>query len=480
MKILYLATEAYPFASTGGLGDVLGSLPSSVKMLGHDVRIMIPLYGSIPQSFREKMKKECDFTVYLSWRRLYSGVFSLEKKGVTYYFLDNEYYFKRASLYGEYDDGERFAFFSMAALEAMKYLGFYPDILHANDWQTALSIIYLGRFFKWREEYSEIKTVFTIHNIEYQGKFDPYILGDVFGLDESELPLLRHDGCINLMKGAIEASDAVTTVSPRYAEEIMTEEFSHGLSSILRKNAHKLIGVLNGIDCILYNPETDPRVTENFSAENRLGKKTCKEALQRELGLPEKDVPLISVISRLVPHKGIDLIVDTVFSLLEERHVQLVVLGQGDSRFECFFRALEDKFPEKVRALITFDRDLSRRIYSATDVFLMPSKSEPCGLSQMIASRYGAIPIVRETGGLFDSIKPYFTEGDIIQGNGFTFWEYSGEALRYQIESALALLKSDMAEKLIYKVMTADFSWEKSALEYENLYLRLTEKKEEK
>ncbi len=463
MNILYLTSEAYPFASTGGLGDVSGSLPSHLSARGIDVRVMLPLYKAIPQSFREKMKKECDFTVYLSWRRLYCGVFSYVKEGVTYYFLDNEYYFLRDKLYSEYDDGERFAFFSMAALEAMKYLGFYPDVLHANDWQTALSIIYLGRFFKWKEEYSKIKTVFTIHNIEYQGKFDPFILGDVFGLDEGELPLLRHDGCINLMKGAIEAADLVTTVSPRYADEIKGEEFSHGLSPILQKNAHKLRGILNGIDYSVYHPE-------GYSAEDISGKKLCKVALQKELGLPEREVPLISVISRLVTHKGIDLIVDSAFSLLEEKDVQLVVLGQGDSRFECFFIALQDKFPQKVRSVIAYDRELSKRIYSASDIFLMPSKSEPCGLSQMIASRYGAIPVVRETGGLFDSIKPYFAEGDIIHGNGFTFWDYSGGALRFQIDSALALLQSSNAEKLIKKIMNADFSWGKSAMEYEKLY----------
>ena len=475
MKILFCASEALPFASTGGLGDVLGSLPSAISERGHDVRVIIPLYSKIPHTFREKMKKECEFTVYLAWRSLYCGIFSLKKDGVTYYFVDNEYYFKRNSLYGEYDDGERFAFFSMATLEAMKYIDFYPDILHANDWQTALSVVYLGRFFKWRREYSGIKTVFTIHNIEYQGKYDPFILGDVFALDEGELPLLRHNGCLNLMKGAIEASDRVTTVSPSYAEEIKTEEFSHGLHTILQKNAHKLSGILNGIDYDYYNPEA-----EGFSAENIDGKGICKKALQKELGLPEKDVPVISVISRLVSHKGIDLITDCIFSILRENDVQFVVLGQGEARFECFFKALEDSFQGKVRAVISYDRDLSKRIYAGSDIFLMPSKSEPCGLSQMIASRYGAIPVVRETGGLFDSIKPYYTEDGKTHGNGFTFWDYRGEALRFQIESALGVIKSENAKKLIKKIMAVDFSWKRSSERYLALYNTLKPQTEEK
>ncbi|MBQ8341167.1 MAG: glycogen synthase, partial [Clostridia bacterium] len=426
-KILFVGAEAMPFAATGGLGDVMGSLPAALAAAGdNDVRVIMPLYGQVKPEWRAQMKTEAVFTVHLAWRKLYCGVKSLQKDGVTYYFIDNEYYFKRSALYGEYDDGERFAFFCMAAMEALGQLQYYPDVLHAHDWQAALCPVYLDCIYRSRAGYENIKTVFTIHNIEYQGKYSFAILGDVFSLGEGERGRMDFGGCINLMKAAIVSSNMVSTVSPRYAEEICTAEYAHGLDGILCENRHKLCGILNGIDYVYYNPAKDTGLAANYSWRTRAKKAGNKAALQEEVGLPIRaDVPVLSVISRLVAHKGLDIITGMIERLLCEQDVQLVILGCGDDRFERFFADLEKQYPEKVRTLLKYDRDLAKRIYAATDIFLMPSKSEPCGLSQMIASRYGAIPVVRETGGLFDSIKAYWEQGKRLRGNGFTFANYS-------------------------------------------------------
>lgn len=462
-----------PFAATGGLGDVLGSLPSALaKNSQLDVRVIIPLYSSIKEEYRKEMREEAVFYVPLAWRKQYCGIYSLKKNGVTYYFVDNEYYFKRDSLYGFFDDGERYAYFSMAVVEAMSALNFFPDVLHAHDWQTALTIVYLNRIYKKRPEYQGIKTVFTIHNIEYQGKYDFSILGDVFSLSENEYSLMEYDGCINLMKGAIEEADRVTTVSPRYAEEIQTPEYAHGLHTCLNSNAHKLSGILNGIDYKYYDPKTDPSIAENYSSVKTDGKAVCKASLQRELGLDERaDVPLLAIISRLASHKGLDIIEECLYDIVANNDLQLVILGKGEERYQQFFTYLQERFPQKVRALITYDRDLSKRIYSATDIFIMPSKSEPCGLSQMIASRYGAIPVVRETGGLYDSIKPFRIENKKINGNGFTFAGYNAGELKERTEAAITLYKNqELRQKLVYKIMRCDFSWKASASKYIELY----------
>lgn len=472
-KILFVGAEAMPFAATGGLGDVLGSLPAALAATGEaDVRVMLPLYGQICDAWRSQMKSEATFTVSLAWRKLYCGIKSLQKDGVTYYFVDNEYYFKRNSLYGEYDDGERFAYFCMAAMEAIAELGFYPDVLHAHDWQAALCPVYLDAVYRNHEGYENIKTVFTIHNIEYQGKYSFAILGDVFSLGQGERDRMDYDGCINLMKGAIVTANTVSTVSPRYAEEICTPEYSHGLSPILKENRHKLCGILNGIDYAYYNPSKDRELAENFSWRTKQKKVENKLALQRETGLPERaDVPLLSVISRLVSHKGLDIITDMIENLLSKKDAQLVVLGKGDDRYERFFKDLEQRYPDRVKALLCYDRDLAKRIYAATDIFLMPSKSEPCGLSQMIASRYGAIPVVRETGGLYDSIKPYFEEKGKLYGNGFTFANYSTAELYDRIVAAIDVWNDPpRRDKLISKIMRTDFSWGQSALCYMQMY----------
>ena len=465
-----------PFAATGGLGDVLGSLPTALKKEYKediDVRVVMPLYDAVKPEWRKQMKLEAVFNLQLSWRSLYCGIHSLQKDGVTYYFVDNEYYFKRGALYGYGDEAERYAFFCKAAVEMLGVLGYYPDVLHAHDWQAALTLPYLNFQYRWRKEYQNIKTVFTIHNIEYQGQFSYDVLGYVFGLDYSDY--LDYNGCVNLMKCAIEMANVVTTVSPRYSEEIKGDEYSHGLAPILNKNAHKLTGILNGIDYKYYNPETDKELFMNFKSGELDKKVKNKTKLQRELGLPEReDVPLVAIISRLASHKGLDLVREVAYGLVDNNDMQLVVLGKGEAQYEDFFTELERNRKDKVRALIMYDRDLSKRIYAASDIFLMPSKSEPCGLSQMIASRYGAIPVVRETGGLYDSIKGYWLLNGTILGNGFTFSNYYAGELYERTTAALELYHNkELYPKFAKKIMDTDFSWGISARKYHMLYERM-------
>ena len=475
-KILFVGAEVMPFAATGGLGDVMGSLPAALKAREKDnvdVRVILPLYAAVSDEWRAQMKDEAVFTFNLSWRQAYCGIKSLVKDGVTYYFVDNEYYFKRGALYGFFDDGERYAYFSKAVLEAMMQVGFYPDVIHANDWQSALTVVYLNTKYRNIEGFANTKTVYTIHNIEYQGKYSFAILGDVFDLDPSVHALMQYDDCINLTKAAIECADKVSTVSPRYAWEIQTPEYSHGLHYVLERNAYKLCGILNGIDYNYYNPAKDAPLAKNYDRRNTIsGKKENKLALQRTYGLPERaDVPMLAIISRLAAHKGLDLVAEIAYDVVRNNDVQLVVLGKGEERFEKFFSQLEADHPDKVRALLTYDRDLSKKIYAACDIFVMPSKSEPCGLSQMIASRYGAVPVVRETGGLYDSIKGYWVDNGEIKGNGFTFANYSAAELRDRIEAALALYNdAPQFKKFVSKITGTDFSWAASAEKYMEMY----------
>ncbi len=478
MKVLLVGSEVMPFAATGGLGDVLGSLPEAIRSVSEgeiDVRVVLPLHGAIGDEWRAKMTVVAEFEVSLAWRRQYCGVRMLKKDGVTYYFIDNEYYFNRDSLYGNQDDGERFAFFGKAALEMLPYIGFYPDILHAHDWQGALSIIYLNQKYHVLSGYAGIRTVFTIHNIEYQGRFLLSLLWDMFELTDQDRPLVEYDGQINLMKGAIECADRVTTVSPRYAEEICQPVYGHGLDRLLSARREKLSGILNGIDYKVYNPAQKSAETIPFTWRSQDRKYKNKAALQKELKLPRRqEIPLLSVISRLVSHKGLDLISEMVYNLLEETPCQLVVLGRGEERLESFFSSVEKAYPHRVRALITYDRALANRIYAATDIFLMPSQSEPCGLSQMIASRFGAIPVTRETGGLYDSIKNYGERNGKIFGNGFTFADYTAEALLEQTKKAITLWRDpEKRKRLIGKIMRTDFSWGSSAEQYLALYQSL-------
>ena len=475
-KILFVGAEVMPFAATGGLGDVMGSLPAAIKAKRKnevDVRVILPLYAAVNDTWRAQMKDEAVFTFPLSWRQAYCGIKSLQKDGVTYYFIDNEYYFKRGALYGFFDDGERYAYFCKAVMESLIQLGFYPDVIHANDWQSAMTVVYLNTKYKYLPEFENTKSVYTIHNIEYQGKYDFSILGDVFDLGPETYALMRYDGCINLMKAAIECADKVSTVSPRYAEEIKTPEYSHGLYHVLMRNSHKLCGILNGIDYDYYNPAKDAPLAKNYDRRNTVsGKRENKLALQREYGLPERaDVPMLAIISRLATHKGLDLVSEIAYDVVKNNDVQFVILGKGEAKYESFFSELEAAFPDKVKALLTYDRDLSKKIYAACDIFVMPSKSEPCGLSQMIASRYGAVPVVRETGGLYDSIKGYWIDGDEIKGNGFTFANYSSSELRDRIEAALALYSDTAAyKKFVSKITGTDFSWAISAEKYMEMY----------
>lgn len=475
-SILFAGAEVMPFAATGGLGDVLGSLPAALSARGLDVRVVMPLYSAVGEKYRSEMKKEAEFILQLAWRQQYCGVYSIRKDDVTYYFIDNEYYFAREGLYGHYDDGERYAYFCTALLEMLPHIGFFPDILHAHDWQAALSVIYLRCKYSADERYASIRRIFTIHNIEYQGKYDPYILGDVFALSDADRSVVEYDGCINLMKGAVECAEAVTTVSPRYADEIMSPEYSHGLHHILRRYAGKVSGILNGIDYSYYNPWTDPILDKHYSARRQGGKAACRTSLRADLKLEDDvSVPIISLITRLASHKGLDIVLDAIEGILNATGAQLVILGKGEARYESYFRELEAARPDKVRALITYDRDLSRRIYAASDIFLMPSKSEPCGLSQMIASRYGAIPVVRETGGLADSILPYYEDGEgVMHGNGFTFAGYTaGELYERTVAAAELWRNTEKRKAFIEKIMTVDFSWAASADKYIALYADL-------
>ncbi len=466
-----------PFAATGGLGDVMGSLPAAIARAdaNADVRVVMPLYRAVDAEWRTQMKDEAAFEVSLSWRRQPCGIKSLKRDNITYYFVDNEYYFDRDGLYGHYDDGERYAYFCMAVLEMLSHVGFYPDILHAHDWQGALSIVYLNRLFRVRPEYTGMKTVYTIHNIEYQGMYDFSILGDVFGLNEDSRGILEYDGRINLMKGGIVCADLVSTVSPRYASEICTAEYAHRLEYIIGENREKLRGILNGIDYNYYDPENDADIPFRFSSGNLSGKEKNKTALQKEFKLNvSKDTPLVAIISRLASHKGLDLVVEIAEKLLSEHDIQLVVLGKGEERYEGFFGELERRFPDKMCARICYDRALSKKIYAAADIFVMPSRSEPCGLSQMIASRYGAVPVVRETGGLYDSIKGYREEDGRLHGNGFTFVGYSSSELYDRILAAQELYRRrDVWERFVNKVMETDFSWAVSAKKYLEMYQEL-------
>lgn len=473
MKILYVSSEALPFAASGGLGDVIGSLPIAVKRAlgdGADVRVVIPMYPSVKEKFAESLTFLGETTVRLAWRRQYLGIFSTVREGVTFYFLDNEYYFRRASLYGDFDDGERFAYFGKAVLALISETGFYPDVLHANDWQTAPAVIYLKRKLGVDDGYEKIKILYTIHNIEYQGIYDFSILADVFELAEWDRPTVEYSGNINLMKGAIVCADRVNTVSPRYASEIMTDYYACGLSHVLRMYAGKLTGILNGIDTEYYDPSHDTEIAETYTAADRIGKITDKLDLQRICGFsPDPSVPLVVMVSRLAAHKGFDLVRHVIEEILHRNRVQIALLGTGDWDLEAFFGNLAWRYPDRFCAKLEYNKSLAKKFYAGADLFLMPSRSEPCGLAQMIASRYGAVPVVRETGGLSDTIRPYnkFTG----EGNGFSFTNYNAHEMMGVLENALALYEdSEKWDALVSRVMSVDFSWNVSAGKYIKLY----------
>ncbi len=469
MKVLFAASEALPFASTGGLADVIGSLPSALVRNGVDARVVIPCYSSIKHKNSSDITYLCDFTVKLAWRNQYCGLFTAVSNGITFYLIDNEYYFNRQSLYGSYDDGERFAFFCKAVLDMLPRIDFFPDILHTNDWQAALSGIYLKQIYRHGDQrYRPIRVVHSIHNIEFQGIFDHAILGDVFDLPSQLASIVDYNGCINLTKGAIVCCDRLTTVSPTYAKEIRSPSFAFGLQHIINQYSFKTVGIINGIDQDYYNPETDQTIVHRYSSPE--GKAKNKLALQHELGLAENvNTPMISMITRLTSQKGLDLVTAVIDEFLCD-DVQFVLLGTGDPGFESFFRRLEEKHPSKVRSIIAYDKALSKKIYASSDIFLMPSKTEPCGLAQMIASRYGTVPVVRETGGLYDTVKYY---NDVTgDGNGFTFSRYNAHDMLYTLRKAVGLYRDfrDKWNELADKIMKIDFSWNVSAYRYTELY----------
>ncbi len=468
MKVLYCTSEAQPFAATGGLADVAGSLPQALRQRLIGCRVVMPLYEDIPQKMRDNMKFVTSLSVPVAWRRQYCGVFEARAGGVIYYLIDNQYYFKRKGLYGHYDDAERFAFLSRAALEMLPYLDFKPDIIHCNDWQTALVPVYYSIFYANNDWYRGIKTVFTIHNIQYQGKYGPELVENVLGIPKSDYPILEYDDCVNMVKGAIETANQITTVSPTYAKEILDPWYSHGLDGILRQRAWKLCGILNGIDTVSYDPETDKDIYAHYTADDLSGKAENKRALQERLGLEQNpDVPLVSMVTRMVSHKGLDLVKEDLDRLMQETNIQFAILGSGDWEYEKFFRQMQGHYPGRMCACHGFVPELSRKIYAGSDIFLMPSKSEPCGLSQMIALRYGTIPIVRETGGLKDSIQD---SGD-GEGNGFTFHDYSSVDMDNAVRRALQGYQDQEGWKiLVQRAMRCNMSWGKSANEYIRLY----------
>ena len=475
MQIVFASAECAPFVKTGGLGDVAGSLPAALVRAGAEVIVMVPKYATIKDEYKSQMEHFSDFYVSLGWRNEYCGLEKLEHDGVTYMFIDNERYFARDYPYGFFDDGERFAFFSKAITESLQHLpaGFECDILHCNDWQTALAPVFLREFYQGLPLYDRVKTVFSIHNVAFQGQFSDTVMEDILGV--AHIPAaasqLRCDACsINYMLGALRYADAITTVSPTYAGEIQTPEFGEGLDGVLRERSYALQGILNGIDVAGFDPATDKRIAANYTVEDRSGKAVCKAKLQEELGLEVRDDrPLMVMVTRLTRQKGMDLVMYALDRILAGG-VQVAVLGTGDRDYEDGLRYFQDKYPGTMAARIEFDPALSQRMYAAADMFLMPSKFEPCGLSQIIAMRYGTLPIVRETGGLKDTVQPYneFTG----EGTGFSFTNFNGDEMGDAVFRAARLFwdNRDAWNKLVTQAMSQDFSWTRSADKYLDLY----------
>ena len=481
LHVAFASAEAAPFVKTGGLGDVAGSLPQALKAAGAEVVVLVPKYDTIAQEYKDRMEHMCDFYVPLGWRNEYCGIERLNHRGVDYLFIDNERYFSRGYPYGFFDDGERFAFFSKAIVETLQYLpgvlnGFTCDVLHCNDWHTAMAPVFLREFYQASPFYQNIKTVFSIHNIAFQGQYSAKVLNDILGLAHipaAAFQLTCGPDAVNYMQGALNYTDAITTVSPTYAEEIKTGEFGEGLDGILRRRAPILQGIVNGIDTVGFDPATDQRIPAQFTAGDRSGKAVCKARLQEELGLEVRDDrPLMVMVTRLTRQKGMDLVTYALDRILSGG-VQVAVLGTGDTDYENALRYFEGKYPGTMAARIQFDPALSQRMYAGADLFLMPSLFEPCGLSQMIAMRYGTLPIVRETGGLKDTVAPYnqFTG----EGTGFSFANFNGDEMADTVFRAAHLFWDDRAafNKLVDNAMAADFSWTRSADVYMAMYHNL-------
>ena len=468
MKVCFIAAEAAPFVKVGGLGDVIGSLPKALRQLGVDARVVLPLYSSIDRE-RFGLKYKAYQFVDLGWRHSYCGIFETEVDGVPCYFIDNEQYFNRDSIYGQIDDGERFAFFSKAALEILPALDFKPDVVNVNDWHTALSVIYLD-VLKSREAefYKDMKSVLSIHNIEFQGRFNPYEMGNLFGLENKYFDALIYNGDLNLLKGAIQLADRVNTVSETYAREILDPYFSYGLDKILTVEQGKLRGILNGIDVDKFNPKTDPIIPVNYDLETFEDKVQNKLAFQKEMALEvNADIPLIGMVTRLTHQKGIDLILQASEEILRTG-AQLVILGTGDAHYESALRSLEHYRHDRVRSILLFSNEMSAKIYAGSDLFLMPSKTEPCGLSQLISMRYGTVPVVHRVGGLRDTVIPFTG----VEGNGFTFESFQAGDMMDAIYRAVTCFyqSPDEWKQIIKNNLQKDVSWEQSAKKYLDLY----------
>ena len=468
MKVCFIAAEAAPFVKVGGLGDVIGSLPKSLRELGVDARVILPMYSSIDRE-RFGLKYKAYQFVDLGWRHSYCGIFETEVDGVPCYFVDNEQYFNRDSIYGQADDGERFAFFSKAALEILPALDFKPDVVNVNDWHTALSVIYLD-VLKSREAefYKDMKSVLSIHNIEFQGRFNPYEMGNLFGLENKYFDALIYNGDVNLLKGAIQLADRVNTVSETYAREILDPYFSYGLDKILTVEQGKLRGILNGIDVDKFNPKTDPMIPVNYDLKTFEDKVQNKLAFQKEMDLEvNADIPLIGMVTRLTHQKGIDLILQASEEILKTG-AQLVILGTGDAHYESALRSLEHYRHDRVRSILLFSNEMSAKIYAASDLFLMPSKTEPCGLSQLISMRYGTVPVVHRVGGLRDTVIPFTG----VEGNGFTFESFQAGDMMDAIYRAMTCFyqSPDEWKQIIKNNLQKDVSWEQSAKKYLDLY----------
>ena len=477
MKILLASPEAAPFIKTGGLGDVAAALPKALaESPNTEIYVFLPYYKAIKDNPEFELEYLTNFTVPLAWRSVYCGLFRAvsKRKKLQYYFIDNEYYFYRDGCYGHYDDGERFAFFSKAILEALQHLDWYPDVIHANDWQTALIPVFLRAFYMGAEKYQPIKTLYTIHNIEYQGRFPDEFVDEVLGLPEDWKGTMQFDGCTNLMKAAIHTADQVSTVSRTYAHEIQDPYFAHGLHNVLRQHDYKLSGVVNGIDVEVFDPKTDPLIYAGFDADTLEKKAENKKFLQERLGLAARDdVPMIIMITRLVGHKGVDLVQAVMDDLMGDE-LQMVIIGTGERQYEDMFRAYAANFPAKMSANIVFDNTLAHQAYAGADLVLMPSKQEPCGLTQLIAMRYGTVPIVRETGGLFDTVPAYDIETG--EGNGFTFKTYNAHDMLDAIRRGEELFRDKEHWTALQKsVMAYDSSWKRSVQDYWNIYRSMTE-----
>ncbi len=471
MKVLFVATECTPFFKTGGLADVIGALPKELQKEGNDVRVVLPKYEVFPDEYKEELKTVYTGTVPLGWRNQYVGVQVLVKDNVTYYFIDNEYYFKRVGFYGFYDDAERFAFFNRAVLDMLPQIDFLPDVIHCHDWQAALIPLFLKTHYQHQPFFQEIKTMFTIHNLKYQGIFPREVHYELLSLGNEHFEGVEFDGCVNFLKSAIMYADLLSTVSETYAKEIQNPYYGEKLDGLLRYRCEDLYGIVNGLDYQEYDPMNDPNLTYPYrSAKSK--KQKNKRELQQQIGLPEREeVPMLAIVTRLVEQKGLDLIIH-VFEDLMKEDVQVLILGTGDQEYEQFFLDAQAIYPDKVSTHITFNEGFARKIYAASDVFLMPSRFEPCGIGQLIALRYGSAPLVRETGGLVDTVTAFNVES--LQGNGFSFANYNAHDFLFTIKHALSIYEqADKWSALMKNMAKSDNSWSRSAKEYLNLYKSL-------